>query len=99
MFSLCDEKNQSYILWNLIKFSQIIPKVYLLDCEVWGNKWQPVIVITYDEYRFSSNNGGTGNNKGLINVMCTGIVRCEVNRTGISGQAQEFLGWCINKIR
>lgn len=32
-------------------------KNYLLDCEVRGDNCRPIIVITYDEYTFSSNNG------------------------------------------
>lgn len=32
-------------------------KNYFSDCEVRGNNCRPIIVITYDEYTFSSNNG------------------------------------------
>ena len=34
----------------------IKPKIYSSDCIVGGNNWQPIMVITYDEYIFSANN-------------------------------------------
>lgn len=33
------------------------PKVYPSDCVVGSNSRQPIIVITYNEYTFSANNG------------------------------------------
>ena len=33
------------------------PKIYPSDCAVGGNDRRPIIVITHDEYTFSSNNG------------------------------------------
>ncbi len=33
------------------------PKVYLSDCEVGGNNRRPNIIITYDEFTFSANDG------------------------------------------
>lgn len=36
--------------------SKIKLKIYLLDCVIAGNNWQPIIVITYNEYTFSANN-------------------------------------------
>ncbi len=37
---------------NIIK-----PKVHPLDCAVKGNNWRPIIVITHNEYIFSTNDG------------------------------------------
>lgn len=42
----------------LVEFDEdgkMLPKSYLLDCEVGRNKRRPVIVITHDECTFSSN--------------------------------------------
>lgn len=39
------------------KTDQIILKVYLFDCKVLRDKQRFVIVITHDEYLFSSNDG------------------------------------------
>ena len=33
------------------------PKAYPPDCAVGDNHWQPIIVITHDEYTFSANAG------------------------------------------
>lgn len=35
----------------------IKPKVYPADYAIGENNWQPVIIITCDEYTFSANNG------------------------------------------
>lgn len=43
----------------LVKFKEdsiIKAKNYLSDCKIVGNKRWPIIVITYDEYMFLSNN-------------------------------------------
>lgn len=39
------------------KTGQIIPKIYLLNFEIGGDKHQPVIVIIHDKCTFSFNDG------------------------------------------
>ena len=50
------EKLEPYLV-EFDKTGQIIPKIYPLDCEVGGDKRQPVIIITHDECTFLSNDG------------------------------------------
>ena len=50
------EELKPYIV-EFDKDGVIKPKVYLLNCIVSGNNWQPIIVITHDEYTFSTKDG------------------------------------------
>lgn len=48
------EKLEPYLV-EFDKTSQIIQKIYLLDCGVRKKEQQPVIVITYNKYIFLLN--------------------------------------------
>ena len=59
-----DRKNFLYKMEELkpyiVEFDEngaMKPKVYLADCVIGGNNWQPVIVITHDKCTFLANNG------------------------------------------
>lgn len=39
------------------KSAAVKPKVYLLNCKVKSNNWQPIILISQDDQIFSTYNG------------------------------------------
>lgn len=63
--NIVDNRNNIFtrikdLKFYMLKFEEdnkIKSKVYLFDCTVEGNNGQPIIIIIYDKYTISANNG------------------------------------------